>query len=391
MKLLYLTESVPTRDPVLGDGSSMISYELIQRLPEDVAITLLTFTSSAEVSAEVAQRCEEIVVLDTRSHGSALARSALSRHDVGVNRRLTSTAVAEVRRLSALADVTLVHGPHVLPLASYVEGPLVLQTVDPWSIRSAMDRELASGWHKAIRQIKSRQSLAVERQLPEHARLLTVSARDAELWSAALGRNVRNIPNGVAPSVRGGRPPGPPVVCFVGSLNYGPNEDSARVLVEQIAPQVWQFLPDTRFVIAGRQPTPAVMALAGERVSVLANVPSVVDVFDSADVAVFPDTHGVGIRNSVSEALSAGVPVVATPAAAREQSAHQLLSVRDSVPDLVERIVEVLVLASQGIPTVAEPVRPERTWTAAVADYVHELRAAVSASTGGQIGDRHAP
>ena len=227
----------------------------------------------------------------------------------------------------------------------------MLQTVDPWSIRSAMDGELAPGWHKIVRQIKSRQSLAVERQLPGRARLLTVSARDATLWSAALGREVRNIPNGVAQSVRLGRSPGPPVVCFVGSLNYGPNVDSAHVLVEQIATQVWQSLPDTRFVIAGRRPTPSVMALAGQRVSVLANVPSVVDVFHSADVAVFPDTHGVGIRNSVSEALSAGVPVVATPAAAREQSVHPLLSVRESVPDLVERIVEVLVLASQGVST----------------------------------------
>jgi glycosyltransferase involved in cell wall biosynthesis len=164
--------------------------------------------------------------------------------------------------------------------------------------------------------------------------------------------------------------------------------DSAHVLIEQIAPQVWQSLPETRFVIAGRMPTPAVMALAGERVSVLANVPSVMDVFHSADVAVFPDTHGVGIRNSVSEALSAGVPVVATPAAAREQSEHQLLSVLESVPDLVERIVEVLALVSQRIPIVPEAVSPERSWAEAVAEYLEELRVAVSPSTG-SIGGEH--
>jgi glycosyltransferase involved in cell wall biosynthesis len=178
------------------------------------------------------------------------------------------------------------------------------------------------------------------------------------------------------------------VACFVGSLNYGPNIDSASVLVSKVAPRVWQRIPEARFVLAGRRPTPAVLALAGPRVNVLANVPSVVDVFDGADVAVFPDEHGVGIRNSVREALAAGVPVVASPVAAREQDAHPLLSIEADPEAFVDRVVEILSRPPRA-GTVSEA--PVRTWQTVANEYLEELRAAISSAGAGQpLGNRNA-
>jgi hypothetical protein len=130
-----------------------------------------------------------------------------------------------------------------------------------------------------------------------------------------------------------------PPSCFVGSLGYGPNVASAHRLVHEVAPGVWRRLPTTRFVLAGRQPAPSIVALAGDRVDVMADVASVVDVFADSDVACFPDREGLGIRNSVTEALAAGLPVVATPQAAREQPAHPLLRVGEGIDDLVTLVV----------------------------------------------------
>jgi glycosyltransferase involved in cell wall biosynthesis len=174
------------------------------------------------------------------------------------------------------------------------------------------------------------------------------------------------------------RVPGPPTICFVGSLHYEPNIEAATVLVREIAPQVWAEMPETRFLLAGRQPTAAVLALAGDRVEVRANVPSMLDVFSSADVAVFPDRHGLGIRNSVSEALSAGLPVVATAAGAREQQPHPLLQVAGSETDLVERVLEALTsTCTPGSPT--GPTAPGgRSWAAVATDYLTECRAAIA-------------
>lgn len=388
MRVLYATESVPNRDPVLGDGSSMIPYELIRHLPEDVAVTLLTYGGPVPVPDDVRRRCDAVIILPTRPRRSALLRSAFGLNGLGKHERSTPQATEAVSELSAGHDATLIHGPHALFLSHYVRGPVVLQTVDPWSIRAGMDTAIAGGLRRLAYRARELQSLKAERHLPLRARLLTVGAQDAVAWSARLGRPVRSIPNGAEPAVRTDSTPTTPVACFVGSLNYGPNIDSALVLVNRVAPRVWQRVPEARFVLAGRRPTPAVLALAGPRVDVLANVPSVVEVFDGADVAVFPDEHGVGIRNSVREALAAGVPVVATPVAAREQDAHPLLSIEADTELFVDRVVEILSRPPRAV-TVSEA--PVRTWQTVANEYLAELRAAISSASAGQpLGNRKA-
>ena len=374
-----MTESMPTRDPVLGDGSSMIPFEVLRNLPADVAVTLLTFSGPVGVPDELRVRCEAVQVLPTRNRASAMIRSLFGLNGLGKQERSTSQAISVASKLSAQNDATLIHGPHALFLARHVRGPMVLQTVDPWSIRAGMDTAIARRWRLAYR-AREYQALRAERQLPSRARLLTVGAQDAVAWSERLGRRVGSIPNGAEHTTRGGAKQDTPVVCFVGSLNYGPNIDSATVLIRKVAPLVWQQVPDARFVIAGRRPAPSVLSLAGPRVDVLANVASVIDVFHGADVAVFPDEHGVGIRNSVREALAAGTPVVATPVAAREQEAHPLLAIEADSEKIVELIVARLTAPRTDLRGAEPGSAAIRTWKAVTQEYLEELRMAISQS-----------
>jgi glycosyltransferase involved in cell wall biosynthesis len=354
----------------------MISYELLRHLPDDVRVRLLTYGDPADLPAEIRARCAAVVVLPLRPTRLAMALSVLSAWSIGSHQRGGRRSTGLVRALSADADVTLLHGPHVTWLAKEVRSHLVLQIVDPWSLRVTMDASLATGWRRRYRSFKAARAASAERRLPRPARLLTVGRQDAQKWSAQLDRPVRGIPNGVdvPTAVVRGRPAGPPTVCFVGSLAYGPNVESAHVLVEEVAPLVWAELPETRFVLAGRQPSADVLALAGDQVEVRANVPSVLDVFGEADVAVFPDRHGLGVRNSVTEALAAGLPVVATPAAAREQEPSPLLQVCDSVPELVKRVIAVLQDDAPG--EAAGDAPPRRTWDCVTSEYLEELREA---------------
>jgi glycosyltransferase involved in cell wall biosynthesis len=385
MRLLYITESVPNRDPVLGDGSSMIPFEVLRNLPPHVAVTLLTFSGPVALPDELRERCESVHILATRKRAWAMVRSVFGLNGLGKHERSTARAILTASRLSAENDATLIHGPHALFLARYVRGPMVLQTVDPWSIRAAMDTAIARALRLAYR-ARERQALRAELRLPSRARLLTVGARDAFEWSERLGREVRSIPNGAEQSARAGSKRDSPVVCFVGSLNYGPNIDSANVLIGKIAPLVWQQVPDARFVIAGRRPGPPVLSLAGPRVDVLANVSSVLDVFHAADVAVFPDEHGVGIRNSVREALAAGTPVVATPVAAREQEAHPLLTVEEETEQFVAKVISRLAAPGQErTPHPDGGATSVRTWEDVAEEYLDEVQLAVASRT--QSGD----
>lgn len=374
MKLLYVTESVPNRHPMLGDGSSMIPFEVLRHFPEDVAVTLVTFAGPVKVPTEIRTRCEAVHVMPTRGRAAAAVLSVFGLTGLGKHERSTAQAIATVAQLSLEHDATLIHGPHALFLASSVSGPLVLQTVDPWSVRAAMDTAISRTLRPAYR-VRELLALLAERRLPPRARLLTVGAKDALTWSERLRRPVRSIPNGAEESVRDASKRNGPVACFVGSLNYGPNIDSASVLINKIAPLVWQQVPDARFVLAGRRPEPSVRALAGPRVEVLANVPSVLEVFHAADVAVFPDEHGVGIRNSVREALAAGLPVVATPVAAREQDPHPLLAVEPDIVGFVEHVVRRLTAPGRHPP--APGGETLRTWRAVADDYLDEVGSAI--------------
>lgn len=397
MRLLYVTESMPNRDPVFGDGSSMIPYEFLRNLPEDIAVILVTYSGPVGLPDDVRDRCDSVHILAPRNRKLAFIRSFFGLNGLGKQERSTAKAKAITSKLSRMCDATLIHGPHALPLARHVRGPMVLQTVDPWSIRAGMDTAIAKKLRPAYR-LREHQALRAERRLPAAARLLTVAAKDANAWSSRLGRTVRSIANGAEQGVRPADRQDGPVVCFVGSLNYGPNIDSAAVLINKIAPLVWHRVPDAKFVIAGRRPLPSVLDLAGPRVDVLANVPSVLEVFHGADVAVFPDEHGVGIRNSVREALAAGTPVVATPVAAREQEPHPLLTVEEDVDRIAERVVGYLTgrragrntsestagrsTSDQEQPdqeqTEHEKEPPLRSWKDVTQEYLGEVHAAIS-------------
>ncbi|MGO4235332.1 glycosyltransferase [Pseudarthrobacter sp. YAF2] len=384
MKLLYVTESVPNRDPQLGDGSSMIPYEVILHLPADVAVTLLTFSGPVPVPAEIRARCATVHEIAQRGDLSAFARSLGGLTGLGKHRRSTPSARAAAATLSGSNDATLIHGPHALFLSHHVAGPMVLQTVDPWSIRAGMDTAIARTFRPAYR-LRELLAERAERGLPAKARLLTVGAQDAAAWSAKLGRAVAAIPNGTAATAGPRRDRTAPVVCFAGSLNYGPNVDSATLLATRIAPLVWREVPEARFVIAGRQPTAAVQALAGPRVEVLANVPSILDIFQGADVAVFPDQHGVGIRNSVLEALAAGLPVVASPVAARELPPHPLLNVVSGQDAMARKVVEQLRAPrrphSPPGGAAVQAAGTARSWDTVAGEYLAEVRAAVASSS----------
>ena len=75
---------------------------------------------------------------------------------------------------------------------------MVIQVVDPWSMRVDMEVELARRLRARYRRRK-KQALALELRLPPEAQLLTVGRADADAWSARLQRPVRSI-NGVDPT-----------------------------------------------------------------------------------------------------------------------------------------------------------------------------------------------
>lgn len=362
----------------------MIPYEVIRALRSDVHVDLLTYDDGYAIPSEIRQRCSTTTFLPHRPHSDGSVsklRNVLSASSTMTRERVTPEALRLVGTMSEQHDVTLIHGSRIAPLSKAIHGPVVIQVIDPWSAVVGMEADLTTGWRAWFRRGKSRQALHTERHLPAHARLLTVSHQDAKAWARALRRPITAIPNGFADEPRRSGLVEQPTVCFIGSLDYGPNIESVRILTKEIAPLVWDRVPAAHFILAGRNPVPEILdAAKAPGIEVQANFTSLADVIGKASVAAFPDVHGVGIRNSVREALVSGCPVIATTPAARGQDPHPLLTVRDGKHAFADAIITALVTPGTASPasgTTEAPAPATRNWCDVADDYLRECEIAV--------------
>ncbi len=101
-------------------------------------------------------------------------------------------------------------------------------------------------------------------------------------------------------------------VCFLGGYRHPPNVDAVRYFLDEIFPLLKAGEPDLRFVMAGANPTPELLALAREDVIVTGMIDDLREVFDRVRVFVCPLRIGAGAKGKVASAMSYGLPIVAT-------------------------------------------------------------------------------
>ena len=108
----------------------MIPFEFLRNLPDDVKVTLVTFSGPVGLPEEVRERCKAVHILSPRNRKLAFFRSYFGLNGLGKQERYTAKAKEIASRLSVESDATLIHGPHALPLAHHVQGPVVLQVLN---------------------------------------------------------------------------------------------------------------------------------------------------------------------------------------------------------------------------------------------------------------------
>jgi len=108
-----------------------------------------------------------------------------------------------------------------------------------------------------------------------------------------------------------------PTCVFTGVLDYRPNVQAVHWFVDEVWDSVRSRFPAARFLIVGRNPTPAVCRLAAKPGVELR--PDVADVRPSlaeSQVVVAPLQIARGIQNKILEGMAARRAVVASPQAA---------------------------------------------------------------------------
>jgi glycosyltransferase involved in cell wall biosynthesis len=187
------------------------------------------------------------------------------------------------------------------------------------------------------------------RVLGEVDRAVAVSDEDANLLRHEFGaRRVDVVENGVDPAyfrpraVR--REPGQ--VLFLGSLDWRPNLDGVRQLLERVFPVVREAEPTAALWLVGRNPPEWLRRQAANLpgVALHGSVPDVRPFLDRCALMVVPLRIGGGSRLKILEALASGTPVVSTRVGAEglrlEDGQH--LTVVESIDDLAPALIAAL-------------------------------------------------
>lgn len=236
-------------------------------------------------------------------------------------------ATAHLRRLIGAGGHDVLHVEHLrgVPLVDGLTGiPIVFDAVDSIAHLFGQTVQHAARMSQRLTaRLDLRRTERFEARAPFlFNRTLVTSPADRDAFVRLAGpessARVDVLPNGVdwehfEPRAEGREPA---TVIFTGKMSYHANEAAALHLARRVMPGIWAEQPDARLIIAGKDPSAGLRALAADaRIEVTGYVDDLRPLFARATVAVSPMLYGAGIQNKVLEAMASGVPVVTSPQA----------------------------------------------------------------------------
>ena len=230
----------------------------------------------------------------------------------------------EVRALLARErfDLIFVHCSSVAQYVSGVRGiPKILDFGD-------MDSQkwLEYARYKAFPaslgyRLEGKKMLREERRLARCFDMCTATTRAEWQTLESYNTGVASdwFPNGVDHTYfrPDGRDYNPDTICFVGRMDYYPNQECMFHFCAKVFPRIRARRPKATLRIIGADPSPAVRKLGDiPGVTVTGSVPDVRPYLNRAAVMVAPLNIARGTQNKILEAMASGVPVVTSRVAA---------------------------------------------------------------------------
>lgn len=167
----------------------------------------------------------------------------------------------------------------------------------------------------------------------------------------------------------------PDRIIFHGAMSYAPNVVAVEYLALRILPLVRAARPTAHLVLAGRDPSPRVLALGElEGITVTGEVEDMRAELVRSRVWVGPFQTGTGIKTKLLEAMAANVPCVVTPLGARGVDAldGRELLIGEHAEQLADQVLCVLNdddIAARLGRAGGEFVRPRYDWPAVARSY----------------------
>lgn len=134
-------------------------------------------------------------------------------------------------------------------------------------------------------------------------------------------------------------------IVFVGKMDIPHNISAVLYFYNKIWPKVKMHSPNAKFYIIGKSPAPEISELARQKdIIVTGEMKNIFEAIQDAAVFVAPLLFGTGIKTKVIEAMSIGIPVVATTIGAEGifYGENKGLFVTDDSEEFVEYILKLM-------------------------------------------------
>lgn len=209
-------------------------------------------------------------------------------------------------------DVVQIESPFLLPYVDVVRAEsnarIVLRSLN---VEFRIWEGLAATERNPLRRfVLRRVAVSLRRYEVRHLNtpdaIAPISAADAEDFRQ-LGstRPMLVVPCGITPS--DAALPEPGTVGFIGSLDFRPNQEAARWIIDELGPRV----PQARLLIAGSG-APDWLRARGSNVEILGEIPDAQAFLRRMSVVIAPLFAGGGMRIKVLEAMALAKAIVAT-------------------------------------------------------------------------------
>lgn len=324
--LLYLVHRLPYPP---NKGDKVRSYHLLRHLQREHRVFLGTFIDDPEDEVHLEalrSMCPDVHVVRLRPPAAKLrSLTALFRGEALTLAFYRDASLATWVRHTVTAHAIDASVVFSSAMAQYAprEVPMLVDFVDldsaKWT-QYAAARPWPMSWlyrREGDRLLDFEREVAARAQhsffvTPQETELFLQRAAEAAGRVEALGNGVdagyfTACPNRETPYAEGEQP-----LVFTGAMDYWPNVDAVVWFCSEILPALRQRRPQLRFFIVGRNPTPAVQALASDIVTVTGTVPDVRPYLQHASLVVAPLRIARGIQNKILEAMAMSKAVVAS-------------------------------------------------------------------------------
>ena len=134
-------------------------------------------------------------------------------------------------------------------------------------------------------------------------------------------------------------PASPPVVLFVGNFRLDHNREAARLIVQEISPEVLRARPDAVFQLVGSEPP---RHWSGARVEYTGFVDDLAPYLRRANLVIAPMPFATGMSTKIVSAMAFGKTVLTTPQGAGAIPQRHRQMVVSPLAGFAARIVELL-------------------------------------------------